>query len=155
MTYFADLTDYGYYTKEFDRPGTKNVGWLDGVHPFDTAPPSEELLEALWQFCGISIDEMRGVHKCEICNDPQAFVAERGGELMRLGAAEIRAFGDDGAIFAAPTLTFHYVERHHYRPPAAFVAAVLGGPAPPDPGYFARLEALAIPWRKTIRPSRR
>jgi len=52
----------------------------------------------------------------------------------------------------APTLIFHYVQRHHYRPPQAFVTALLRGPAPPDPAYFARLQQLGLEWDVTEEP---
>ena len=50
----------------------------------------------------------------------------------------------------APTLIFHYVQRHHYRPPQAFVTALLRGPAPPDPAYFARLQQLGLTARMFV-----
>lgn len=49
---------------------------------------------------------------------------------MRLGQAEIRVAGGD-LIYAAPTLIYHYVEAHDYRPPVEFIERVLAGRALP------------------------
>jgi hypothetical protein len=70
MTYFADLSAYSYGP----RPGLEalNVGWLDANHEFQTAVPSEELLDALWHFIKTApVLKMRGSHLCELCpRDP-------------------------------------------------------------------------------------
>jgi hypothetical protein len=47
-------------------------------------------------------------------------------------------FGSDGRTYAAPTLVYHYVVRHHYSPPEEFVRAVLTAPLPDTPEYDAR-----------------
>lgn len=152
MTYYADLSEYVYLRGDEHRPGTVNVGWLDGAHPIDVAPPTEELLDALWAYCRVSVAQTRGLHLCELCppgTPPN--IDERNGERLLLGSSEIRVF-DDGAIYAAPTLIYHYVAAHQYRPSPAFVAALLRGPAPPDPAYFQKLEALALQWNRTSSP---
>ncbi|MCX7805518.1 MAG: hypothetical protein N3A38_10060 [Planctomycetota bacterium] len=38
---------------------------------------------------------------------------------------EIRVLGRDGKIYAAPTLIYHYVVAHKYRPPQEFIDAVM------------------------------
>jgi hypothetical protein len=57
-----------------------------------------------------------------------------------LGAAEIRVFAKDGVAYAAPTLVYHYVSVHHYKPPDEFVRALREGPLPSSPEYFERLK---------------
>ena len=42
-----------------------------------------------------------------------------------LGNGEIRVTGEDGTVYAAPTMIAHYVAEHHYLPPQEFVDAVL------------------------------
>jgi len=42
----------------------------------------------------------------------------------------------------APTLIYHYVTAHNYRPPEAFIQAVLKGPAPGSPEHRALLRTL-------------
>ncbi|MBP7997623.1 MAG: hypothetical protein KA314_01705 [Chloroflexi bacterium] len=60
---------------------------------------------------------------------------------IQLGLSEIRVLGDDD-IFAAPTLIYHYVTAHNYRPPDEFIQAVLKGPAPGSPEHRALLRTL-------------
>jgi hypothetical protein len=153
MAYYPDLSDYEYHRKAHDRPGTKNVGWLAAGHVFDMEPASEALLDRLWRYCNVSVAQMRGWHDCELCPGKRVTHAEYKGEKLLLGTSEIRVFAEDGDIFAAPTLIFHYVQYHHYRPPEAFVVALMRDPAPPDPAYFERLRQLHLEWRQTSAPS--
>jgi len=71
---------------------------------------------------------MRGFHRCEFCkfDKPQIgpIYAELHGETAYLGFAEIRATHPDGTIFVAPTMIFHYVRDHKYKPPEKFIEAV-------------------------------
>lgn len=175
MTYYPDL-----YL--FDRdPETRKIGWLDADHGYSKAVPSEELLDALWQFAKAPVCGTRGFHECELCprapdyhdriedirarmrdpNDPlhrtamrdipwpqderrQSVEAERGGERLLLGTAEIRAYGANGVLYAAPTLIYHYVAMHHYQPPDEFVRAAMTGPRPPGDDYRALLRRFEI-----------
>lgn len=42
-----------------------------------------------------------------------------------VGGAEIRVTGADGTVYATPDMIIHYVERHQYKPPDQFIAAVM------------------------------
>jgi hypothetical protein len=48
---------------------------------------------------------------------------------LNIGDGEIRVIGKS-AIYAAPTLIYHYVVEHQYKPPDEFIEAVLKGPSP-------------------------
>src|SRR5262249_33821693 len=149
MAYYADLTQYTYHDSEFYRPGTKNIGWLSAGHEFEKTEPSEEVLEALWNFCRVSVAQMRGGHLCACCPPPELLGTERRGETLLLGTSEIRVFSESGEIYAAPTLIYHYVKEHHYQPPAQFVRALIAGPAPPSEAFFDRLRAVGLDWNRT------
>jgi len=153
MPYFQDLSDYAYHYSGV-RPGTQNVGWLMSDHVFATADPTEHLLDTLWRFCKVSVVQMRGVHECDFC-PPKigSYFVQRGGENLLTGTSEIRAFGADGAIYAAPTLIYHYVLAHRYAPPEAFLRALNDGPAPPDQAFFDRLMQLDLEWNPTSAPA--
>jgi hypothetical protein len=151
MTYYRDLTDYEYHS-EFVRPDTKNVGWLAVGHEFDMAEPTEELLNALWNFCKVSVAQSRGVHECEFCSGQDSPFAERNGERLLLGTAEIRVFSRRGGLYAAPTLVYHYVKEHGYKPPDEFIEAIVEGAAPPSVEYFDQLAKLGLKWRNTSAP---
>lgn len=148
MAYYPDLSDYAYLASAIRHPATRNIGWLAREPPFATAPPSDALLDALWRYCKISVAQTRGVHDCELCR-AAAFRAERHGDSLLLGTAEIRVFAATGEIYAAPTLIYHYVEVHHYVPPGPFLRALDDAPPPPEPDYFARLDQLGLAWNTT------
>jgi hypothetical protein len=152
MTYFADLSDYSYLGDRHFRPGTKNVGWLDLNHSFQTSEPTEKLLDAIWSFCTVSIAQTRGAHICQFCGDASANHADRNGETLFLGAAEIRVITDGGEIYAAPTLIYHYVKVHLYHPPQKFLEALFTAPSPPQSKYYDRLRHIGIEWSKTLVP---
>lgn len=148
MTYYRDLSEYSYHDGMFYRPGTLNVGWLGREHEFSQAEPADEVLRALWEFCKISVAQMRGIHECEFCSE-SSHLAQRNGETLLLGSSEIRVFSRGAEVYAAPTLIYHYIAVHHYSPPEAFVRALKEGPSPGGPEYFARLKALGLQWGKT------
>jgi hypothetical protein len=152
MAYFEDLSDYDYLGPTSSGDRGKSVGWLERGYRFDTARPSEELLEALWRYCKISVRQTRGIHSCDFCKDELWYIAERNGEKLIIGSSEIRVFSKSGTIYAAPTLLYHYVESHNYSPPEEFVRAVLEEPDPAKPSYFSRLEELGIAWNATSVP---
>ena len=110
MAYYSDLSEYEYHHASFWRPGTKNVGWLSADHPFPQAVPSERMLDRIWQFCKISIAQMRGVHECNMCVG-EPYRAERNGEPLLLGTSEIRVFSRHGEIYAASTFIYRFFSR--------------------------------------------
>jgi|SRR5579864_3631575 len=160
MAYLEDLSEYTY--ARYRGPATRAVGWLSRDHKFETAAPTDELLDLIWQYCKFPVAQMRGVHVCEFCpsslwtaHDLSSLLdglrhadslsrAERNGEVLLLGSAEIRVFGKDGLIYAAPNLIYHYISFHHYRPPSEFLDALSSGPRPPNPEYCSRLEELDL-----------
>lgn len=153
MTYFADLSIYTYHGSEFYRPGTECVGWLEYGYEFEKETPSESLLDLMWEYCKISVAQLRGIHECQFCPPGDWFHVERKGERLLLGTSEIRVFGRDGLIYAAPTLIYHYIATHHYKPPEEFLLALKEGPNPQSAEYFGRLEALNLSWAKTSSPT--
>lgn len=148
MTYYPDFSDYTYFPDMY-RPYTKNIGWLSAQVGFKKAPPSAEILDLLWDFCAVSTAVSRGYHFCEFCNNREYGYAEKSGVKLRLGGSEIRVLPEDGEIYAAPNLVYHYVQEHHYKLPDKFVAALLRGPKPPDPAYYDRLDKLGLEWQTT------
>ncbi|MCU1269170.1 MAG: hypothetical protein JWN74_464 [Acidobacteriaceae bacterium] len=129
MAYVEDLSSYTYYRSIFNRPGTRTVGWLGRGRDFEKLALADETLDLIWQYCKVSVAQLRGVHECEFCPPGDSFYAERSGEKLLLGTSEIRVFGKDKAIYAAPTLIYHYVAIHHYKPPDEFLIARGADPA--------------------------
>lgn len=133
MTYYADLSAYRYFSD--DR--ALNIGWLSGEHAFPQGDVPAELLPRLAACLDYPVNQTRGLHSCEFCEDGSAYFKQNNA----IGSAEFRIFAEDGTVYAAPTLLHHYIEAHGYKPPQAFVDAVLQCPVPPDPAFRARLDA--------------
>jgi hypothetical protein len=144
MAFFEDLSAYCYHPSGI-RPGTKNVGWIEPQKPFSKGIVPEMFLKRLWHLCKIPVVQTRGFHVCELCNMPSDVVPtlEFEGEILKLGSAEIRAIAP-GVIYAAPNLIFHYVRDHEYKPPQAFIDAVINGPGPETADYRDQLRALSF-----------
>jgi hypothetical protein len=143
MTHFDDLSDYEYSPK-YRRPGTRNIGWLEAGYEYEKQEPREEVLEKLWRFCKIEIALARGGQFCAFCADKRVHFAEKNGERLLLGVSEIRVFSKGKTIYAAPSLVYHYMKAHSYKPPDEFLHALEEGPVPPDENYFDRLRELDL-----------
>jgi hypothetical protein len=152
MPYFDDLSDHTRLGSGGHRARTKNVGWLGSGHEYPKATPDDEILDLVWDYCAISVEQTRGIHDCQFCPPGTSYYVERNGEKLLLGSAEIRVFAKDGVIYAAPTLIYHYLFVHHYKPPDEFVRALTEGPKPPSKEYFERLDALGLEWNNTSAP---
>ncbi len=146
MTYFPDLTPYVYdrVNYGFALP-VLNVGWLDISAPYSADVTSSEFQEKLLDFCVYehTAQHRMGYHRCQYCDNPlrPIVVQHNSGKQVTLGNGEIRVIGKS-AIYAAPTLIFHYVTIHNYRPPDEFIEAVLNGPRPDSEEHKAILAKL-------------
>ena len=156
MTYFPDLTPYTYMGAprsdmlcEFrgerhpPPPDLLNVGWLDISVPYHSGETSVTFQERLLEYCASEhlFQLTRGFHTCQFCENPPVgpLIVHQDGQEISLGNCEIRVVGRS-AVYAAPTLIYHYVVAHAYRPPDEFIAAVLSGPRVGSPEYTALME---------------
>jgi hypothetical protein len=153
MTHFPDLSPYKYGLHRDGVPGAQNVGWLSPDHTFETEQPLESDLALLWIHCRVAVQATRGLHNCELCANwsPDDFRVSRNGDTLLLGYSEIRVIAPSGQSYAAPSLVYHYVAEHHYRPPDSFLSALRNGPAPPSEVYFAALRTRQLSWDTTSR----
>ncbi|WP_129842722.1 hypothetical protein [Streptomyces sp. RFCAC02] len=134
MTHYTDLSPYS-YLPETVQPGVHalNVGWLAPFHrhPKGAVPPA--FTEALALLCRDDRRAVtRGFHPCGLWHRPGAAPGKPvrtavGGVPVTLGTAEVRVAAPDGTLLIAPTLVLHYVTAHRYRPPDAFIDAVMAG----------------------------
>ena len=141
MSYFEDLTPYGYGLKIVkDNTPELNVGWLEKNKPYPIGETSQKFKDRLSIFCSkeFLVGLTKGVHECEFCS-PEVVIE---GTRLVVGNGEIRVIGKS-AIYAAPELIFHYVVNHHYKPPDEFINAVLTGP------QGGTKEHLALIWEHT------
>jgi hypothetical protein len=151
MAHFEDMSEYEYFSDS--QPLAKNVGWLQKGRDFKKMAPTERVLDVLWDYCTVSVEQTRGIHHCDLCEPPPRTVfAERNGQRMLLGTSEIRVFSREGEIYAAPTLIYHYVHTHHYSPPEIFLRALEESAKPPSPEYFEYLKNAGLEWGETSSP---
>ena len=125
---FEDLSPYRYLPDGDDQEEDRralNIGWLEPPHPFTTGDVPDRFLVALLELCRRPVNRTRGWHFCGFCDSRTPVTVTVDDETLTLGSAEVRARSADGRIYAAPNLVYHYVETHHYRPPAEFVDAVM------------------------------
>ena len=127
MAHYVDLTPY--ITLKIDNPQVVAVGWIDGSHPFPTGSVDSAFLTRLRSLSREAWEPYMtpGIHFCELCPPRTAS-----------GSQTIWIPGD-AQIFVSPELIIHYVERHEYRPPDRYIAAVLACPAMNSPSYFQGL----------------
>jgi hypothetical protein len=113
-----------------------NVGWLGDRGRFgrrrrlSTGPVAEDVIDALVDVIEAqAVNVTRGFHLGGYCRrgggDAGLFQFVHRGRTVFLGNGEIRVPAPDRAVFAAPTLTAHYIRDHSYCPPAAFVDGLL------------------------------
>ncbi len=129
MTWYADLSPCNYFPG-MAGSALRAIGWLDAEHPYETGPTPREVYERLvilfrdpWQPMLAA-----GVHECTLCQ----FAGEaHGATTLWVPGASV--------IYVCPQLITHYMNAHHYQPPAEFCTAVL---ACPDTRSMAYKKAL-------------
>jgi hypothetical protein len=112
--FFQDMSPYVYLCDE-PLPNVYNVGWLDTDHPFPRGTVSERFLSNLQQHCKTLVRHTRGPFPCPFCDWTG---------LIECGSAEVWIKGKENVVFAAPSLIYHYITSHGYRPPQEFIDAV-------------------------------
>ena len=121
MAYFCDLTAYRYIGKE---PGTVNVGWLRPPIPYRLGGTPEPFRRRLALFCENPVLMTCGYHWCGFCG---RFASD----------SEVRVISKS-RVYAAPMLIHHYIIAHRYRPPGAFIRAVMEAPLPDSVEFRSR-----------------
>ncbi len=121
MTFFKDLTTFEYF-QDARRPELQqalNVGWLSALKYYPLGLTSHAFRHKLRDLCAKPQLQTRGYHPCYLglCKlIPRSLCAVGSGIVIVRGAKD---------FFAAPELIYHYVRWHWYRPPRAFIDAVL------------------------------
>ena len=96
------------------------------MHPYPTGPTPAGLVKRLLKLARKPVQLTRGRHVCELCRERRDPIRmQRGLRPVWLGNGEIRVTGENGEVYAAPTMIAHYVAEHGYLPPRASVDAVL------------------------------
>ncbi|WP_163390442.1 hypothetical protein [Enterovibrio norvegicus] len=128
--FYEDLSHYCYYLKT-PVETVRNVGWLEKDQPYKTGKVLDGFLSKLSNIIlgndsvDAQVNRIRSAHPCAL-SDCGALEIEVNGRRCSLGAAEIWVPSKDGSgFFAAPSMVYHYVEKHSYSPPQDFVSAVM------------------------------
>jgi hypothetical protein len=139
MRYHADLTPYAFvHGKEKCYKGELHIGWLDSKHAFEKGDVPTGFLDRLWLFNSSPTALNRGIDiVCDLCDviKNKPFIIRYANEDIVIGFGQIRVFGTNGKVYAAPDAIFHFVTEHSYKPPEEFVEAVLNGPTPTSQEY--------------------
>lgn len=124
---YDDLTDYSHLINPFTFVDVKNVGWLNLKSNFQKGELRSSVLRKLKdvarqdEIFQPTVEPGRGFPFCEVCGSVK--ICNSGGELIR--DAELWIPYED-IIFASPVLILHYIEVHHYLPPAEYIDAIIG-----------------------------
>lgn len=142
MAYYEDLSPYTYSRHDQEMV---NVGWLDREHEYSRGDVDTDTLTKLLSLADRERNVMRGVQDCQFCHEESPMLVEDVSSKLRtyLGTGEIRVEDDIGRIYAAPTLIYHYISAHNYRPPEEFLKAVRSGHIGPRESH--ELEMLLLP----------
>lgn len=118
MVYYPDLN-----TDPSD--GVIRIGWLDRKQPFNQGVADPRFVEKLKLHYEHRVRQSRGLHPCTFCKERRfGLPVELNGRTLTLGSAEIEIKDDQGRVFRAPDLLYHYITEHNYLPPPEFIEAV-------------------------------
>jgi len=131
--YFPDLATYTYWPDNGVRPEMLAVGWLEPPHPIPSGTVPDVFIAQLGKLCIEPVAATRGYHDCPfppcVDSNESATDADIDGRPVFLGHAEIWVRSPSDTWYAAPTMIYHYITEHRYRPPDEFIDAVLSGHA--------------------------
>ena len=140
MPYFPDMKPCTYFAIA-GGDYLLAVGWLEGGNEFPTGNVPEAFYRRLEQLLADPWQPFvaAGFHQCSICQ----FDGVAGGANIFIPSS--------GRILVAPSLILHYINCHHYRPPAEFVQAVLECPDIRSMDYKKKLLAHGRGFLKAVR----
>lgn len=135
MAHFEDLAPCD-DVQDARLPGMLAVGWLEPEHEFVVGEVPGGLVPRLRELCRSKSPWpflYVGGHPCRFCKDPASYSPRN---LFVPG---------NGVLYVSPLGIVHYIEKHAYRPPDAFIDAVLAAPDPGSREYAAVLLACGWP----------
>ena len=128
MTFYRDLAPCDYFGEDC-ASHLRAVGWLSRWHFYRLGrvpKPVRERLRELLTDCWEPVS-FRGVHDCELCWMSR-YISHR--NLFVPG---------DNMVYVSPEGLLHYIEAHHYRPPTAYLRALLNCPGMGSDAYLHAL----------------
>lgn len=136
--YFKDMTQYRYRDH---KEKAFNIGWLSADKPMNTGEVPEAFIKKLWKYLRYPVQVCRGFHTCELCSQSNLDIpiVMYKHKKRKVGYYEIRVWGKDGNVYAAPSLIYHYVTEHGYKPPQEFIDAVMESEHPDSKEYYQKV----------------
>ena len=137
--YFKDMTTYRYGGVKEE---SLNIGWLEYGHLVPKGEVPQEFIEKLWKYLRYPVRIYRGFHVCALCKKNKKYIlptVERNGETRKVGFYEIRIWGRNGKAYAAPSMIYHYITCHQYKPPQEFIDAVMEAEEPDSDEYYQKV----------------
>ena len=108
-----------------------SVGWLDKKYKYTTGHVdsylTEKLLLLMFEHKQVIVNQTRGLHLCDMCvgrSVDRVVAAHYKERRIYLGTAQIWLPAQNNQILAAPTLIYHYIQKHDYLPPPIFLDAL-------------------------------
>jgi hypothetical protein len=133
--YLQDLKPHIFFSEEQE---VLPVGWLDKEHDYPKGAVPPPFLERLQHYCVNPAFLSFGYHDCEFCDEEFGVEMVILGKQWRVGSGDLRVVTRD-VVYAAPDMIYHYIVDHYYRPPDAFIQAVMELPLPREnPEYLRR-----------------
>jgi len=127
MTHIPELDQNCYFAT---GPRLRAIGWLESGKEFEIGSVDGEFLDRLKAHLHdpFGLVDFCGSHVCSLCAG--AFAPHGNCELI---------VPTEEVCYVAPALIAHYVEAHRYRPPAAFIEALVNCPPQKSASYMARI----------------
>ncbi|WLP95287.1 hypothetical protein [Psychrobacter sp. M13] len=143
--YYPDLENYYMYDDNYSN--MFNIGWLDKSYDFTKGEVSQNLVEKLRYLTLLAREQdmfhythpsgivvhsglVRGpIFECPYCGEKIGLFDENDqsdnpkGVQLGLNTMEIPSI-DGNFIYIFPTLLYHYITEHNYRPPNEFLLAL-------------------------------
>ena len=122
--YYPDLMPYRRATGG-NVPGVLNIGWLDDSHDYPIGNVPDTVISKLKQLLleNRDVNKVGTIKGCPFCGVDVVYVPSTDARKL-LGMSEIWIPSKSGTIYAAPSLLYHYITKHEYRPPQEFLTAV-------------------------------
>lgn len=122
------------------------VGWLERKMPFSTGDVTEVFFEKLCQLLHNhweprAMPQAVGLHHCDLCRFTiwgEAIFREK--RIPAQGKGHLYIPGN-GVIYVSPVVIAHYMDAHNYRPPDAFIEAVMNCPEMRSVAYYKMILA--------------
>jgi hypothetical protein len=121
-----------------NAPHVRAIGWLEDGHKFPQGAIDPRVPTILR---GIVTDAARlvpvvswGIHHCDL------------GGCTGEGGSHYVVIPSPSCVYIAPDLVVHYIDAHHYAPPAEFVDAVLACPEQLSDAYVELLMPFVSSW---------